>query len=87
MPAYLAGDWQWFHRTGAFVAILGVFIGARDILRQGLRRMIYNLRHIDYGHIKPTPEELEAERQEELNVIARCWGIFLTLLGSIIALS
>ena len=49
-----------------------------------LEGLIHDKFHIDYGHIVPTPDEIETARQIKLDILAAQIGIGLAVPGTII---
>lgn len=78
-------DWRWFMWSGAWVSIIGVILSVRPIFRKGIRGWFNSFKNIDNGHIIPTPEEIEEDRQTCLDAMAFIIGLFMTILGILIS--
>ena len=64
--------------------IIGIILTARPIIRMGYKEWRKRSNIIDYGHIIPTPKEIEADRQSNEDDKAFIFGIFMTVIGTLI---
>lgn len=62
----------------------GVLLSVRPLVRMGRVGWISYQATIDGGHIPPTPEEVEADRQSELDARAAQIGTFMAVAGTLI---
>ncbi|MCE8051270.1 hypothetical protein HOP61_08210 [Halomonas daqingensis] len=77
-------DVEWFQASGAVVTVGGVLLAARKIIRLGLEEFLRDESTIDGGHIEPTPEEIEHNRQFELDVKSYRWSVALLIVGTLV---
>ena len=62
----------------------GVLLSVRPLVRMGLSKWIEYTSTIDGGHAIPTPEEVEEDRQANLDAKAAEIGTFLAVTGTLI---
>lgn len=79
-----ANDVEWFQASGAVVTIGGVILAARKIIRLGIEEFMRDEQTIDGGHIEPTPEEIEAQKQFNKDINSYNWGITLLIVGTLV---
>jgi len=79
-----SGQWHWFGRAGSIMTISGVILTIRPIIRLGLKKLIEAQNTINGGSFEPTPEEIEVDRQSDLDHKASQIGSILAILGTII---
>ena len=84
LVSYLTCKWHWFGRSGAIVTMIGVILSVRPVIRMGYDEWIKSLSIIDGGHYPPTPEEIEEERQMNLDAMASRIGIYMALVGTLV---
>jgi drug/metabolite transporter (DMT)-like permease len=84
VASFYSEQWHWFGRSGSIMAICGVILTIRPIIRLGLKKWIEVQNTIDGGSFKPPPEEKEKDRQSDLDHKASQIGSFLAILGTII---
>ena len=77
-------DWTWFGRAGGVVTLLGGMLATRRIIRSGVEELFQDSHTIDGGHAVPTPEEIEAERQDRLDIFAAKSSFWVISAGTII---
>ncbi len=82
--SFFAHDWTWFGRSGAILTLSGAVLAVRPLLRMGVEEFYRDQHTIDGGHVEPTPEEVEAERQGQLDVRASHIGFWFVVIGTII---
>jgi len=80
----ITGKWHWFGRSGAVATLIGVVLTVRPLVRMGLSNWLAYSSTIDGGHIVPTPEEIEADRQATLDAQATQWGAALAVAGTLV---
>ena len=84
LVSYITGKWHWFGRSGAIVAMAGVILSVRPLVRMGFVEWLNSQRVIDGGHLVPTPEEVEGARQTTLDAKATHIGAYMALVGTLI---
>jgi hypothetical protein len=76
----------WLAQCGALWVIMGAAVIARPMIRRGGYRLWYeSTKLIDHGTLSPTPSEIHAEQENELD--ARCVQIIgpgLAILGTLL---
>ena len=73
-------------RCGATWIIVGGVVALRPIIRQGFAAWLESTRVIDGGHVIPTPEEIEAEKQEAMDALStQRIGPTLAVIGTLMA--
>lgn len=77
-------QWHWFGRSGAILTIAGVLLTFRPLVRMGLADWLRSQSIIDCGHLVPTAEETEADRQATIDGSASKLGITLAIVGTLI---
>lgn len=82
--SYSTQAWHWFGRSGSLITMIGVILGIRPIIRMGYSKWKENLNIIDLGHIEPTPEDQEKDRQESKDSDALLIGGILSIIGTLI---
>lgn len=82
--SFYTKDFSWFSRSGPILVLCGTALAIRPLLRMGLEKYIAYLNTIDGGHVEPTPEELEAERQQRLDVKSSIIGFYFIVFGTLI---
>ncbi|MGY2259282.1 hypothetical protein [Pseudomonas sp. SDO55104_S430] len=82
--SFLTNQWHWFGRSGAILTIAGVLLTFRPLVRMGLTEWLRTQSIIDYGHLIPTEEETEADRQTTLDGSASKLGITLAIIGTLV---
>lgn len=77
-------DWSWFSRSGSVIGLVGGFLAARKIFRQGVESLYVGATTIDGGDFE-TNEDLEKELQQvrEDIVCAKLGGLLL-IVGTLI---
>jgi drug/metabolite transporter (DMT)-like permease len=83
LSAY-SGDWLRFSSAGAIMTICGVILTIRAIIRLGPKKWKKEQNIIDGGSFVPNAEEIEANRQSDLDNTASLIGFVLVILGTII---
>lgn len=78
------GQWHWFGRAGSIMTICGVILTIRPIIRLGPKEWIILQHTINGGSFEPTPEEIEADRQSDLDDAASQIGPVIAILGTVI---
>lgn len=76
--------WHWFGRSGAVLTMAGVILSFRPIMRMGLDGWLESQSVIDGGHVVPTPEEIKADHQAQLDGKASQTGIIMAIVGTLI---
>lgn len=84
IASLVTSKWHWFGRSGAIITMTGVILSVRPLIRMGFSECFRSQSIIDGGHVVPTPEEVEAERQSKLDAIASHTGVYMALIGSIV---
>lgn len=79
-----SGAWHWFARSGAIATLAGVVLSVRPLIRMGLLGWVRHQNKIDGGGAGPTPEELEADRQQLLDARAARLGALLAVAGTLV---
>jgi hypothetical protein len=65
--------------------VCGIAIVARPIIRMGYRAWYQSTKIIDCGHLVPTPEEIEENRQSAIDAMCvQRLGPAITFLGTIL---
>ena len=82
--SYCTSQWHWFGRSGAIITMAGIILCIRPIIRMGFNEWVKSLKIIDGGHCIPTPEEIEEERQANLDADALRMGNCMALIGTLI---
>jgi len=82
--SWIYSDWTWFSRSGSILIIYGVILSARPIIRMGVMGLLKYYSTIDCGSASPTPQDIEDERQEYLDVKANKFGVFMAIAGTIV---
>ena len=82
--SFATGKWHWFGRSGAVGTIAGAILTVRPLVRMGLEEWVRDLSTIDGGHIIPTPEEVEANRQAKTDARAVSCGAILAVFGTLV---
>jgi hypothetical protein len=77
-------DVEWFQASGAVVTVGGILLAARRIIRLGLDEFLREEKTIDGGYIEPKPEEIERNRQFELDVKSYRWSVALLIAGTLV---
>ena len=77
-------DVEWFQASGAVVTVGGVLLAARKLIRLGIEEFLRDEKTIDGGHIEPTPEEIEQNRQFELDIKSYRWSVALLIIGTLV---
>ena len=77
-------DVEWFQASGSVITIGGVILAARRIIRLGIEEFMRDEKTIDGGHIEPTAEEIEAEKQFEKDIDSYKWSVVLLIIGTLI---
>jgi len=80
----ITGKWHWFGRSGAIATMAGVILSVRPLVRMGFVEWLHSQRAIDAGHVVPTPEEVEEERQTTLDATASHIGVYMALVGTLV---
>ncbi len=80
----VTAKWHWFGRSGAIITMVGVVLSVRPLVRLGFAEWFRSLHIIDCGHLEPTPEEIEAERQSKLDATASHIGVCMALIGTVV---
>lgn len=81
--AAFSKDWTWFSRSGALVAMAGILLGARPMVRLSFADWLDKLNRVDGGTLGPaSPEEELEEREEGIDAIAAVRGVVLALSGA-----
>jgi len=73
-----------FGASGALMVIAGALLTARRLLRLGYEAYVLDKQTIDGGHVVPTPEEIEADRQFREDERAFQWSLPILVLGTLI---
>jgi hypothetical protein len=79
-----SAQWYWFSKAGSVMTICGVILTIRPIIRLGIKEWIKAQNEIDGGSFDSAPEDVEENRQSDLDGVASCIGAVLALLGAII---
>jgi hypothetical protein len=82
--SYISHQWHWFGRSGSIVTIAGLFVSLRPLLRIGFAQWHKALRIINGGNFEPTHEEIEEDKQSELDARASKVGFLMTWAGTLI---
>lgn len=82
--SYQDNDWLWFGRSGAWVTLIGVILGARTLIRMGVSGWIQSQKVIDCGSLAPSAEEREADDQRTEDSSAFTIGVVMSILGTLI---
>jgi len=82
--SYQDNDWLWFGRSGAWVTLIGVILGARTLIRMGVSGWIQSQKVIDCGSLDPSAEEREADDQRTEDSSAFTIGVVMSILGTLI---
>lgn len=77
-------DVEWFQASGAIITIAGVILASRKIIRLGIENYIKDEQTIDCGHIVPTPEEIEDDKQFNEDIKSYHMSIWLLVIGTFI---
>lgn len=77
-------DVEWFQASGAIITIAGVILASRKIIRLGIKNYIKDEQTIDCGHIVPTPEEIEYDKQFNEDIKSYHMSIWLLVIGTFI---
>jgi hypothetical protein len=77
-------DVEWFQASGAVVTIGGVVLAARKIIRLGIEEFMRDEQTNDGGHVEPTPEEIESQKQFEKDINSYEWSVALLIFGTLI---
>lgn len=81
----LDDDWHWFQRSGAFIVLSGVALGARRMWRLGIEELFRERYFTDLGTIREEPGTGAEADQHRLDVEAASRGIKFVIAGTIIA--
>lgn len=84
LASYMTCKWHWFGRSGGIVTMAGVILSVRPLVRMGFAEWLRSQRIIDCGHIVPTPEEIEEERQSTIDATASKLGVYMALAGTLV---
>lgn len=82
--SFVTSKWHWFGRSGAIITMAGVILSVRPLVRMGFSEWFRSLTVIDCGHLEPTPEEIEAERQSKLDATGSHIGVYMAVIGTVI---
>lgn len=82
--SFVTSKWHWFGRSGAVLTMAGVLLSVRPLVRMGFSEWFRSLTVIDCGHLEPTQEEIEAERQSKLDATASHIGVYMALVGTLV---
>jgi hypothetical protein len=77
-------DWTWFNRAGGVIVLLGGLLATRRIIRLGVKELFKADHTTSGGHIVPTPEEVESDRQDRLDIWAAKCAFWVVSAGTII---
>ena len=77
-------DAEWFQASGAVITIGGVVLAARKIIRLGIEEFMRDEQTIDDGHVEPTPEEIESQKQFEKDINSYKWSVVLLIIGTLV---
>ena len=82
--SFVTAEWHWFGRSGAILTMAGVLLSVRPLIRMGFSEWYRSMSVIDCGHLEPTPEEIEAERQSNLDATASRIGVYMAVIGTLV---
>lgn len=77
-------DWTWFARCGGLITLNGGVLATRRIIRLGVAQLFHDDHITDGGHFAPTPEEIESDKQDLLDIRAAKCAFCVIFVGTII---
>lgn len=84
--AFVEGSGQPVLRSGTIVIVVGLWVIARPMVRQGYHRWLERLDIIDGGEYPAPPAQVEAERQDRIDAVCvQIVGPVMVLAGTLLS--